>query len=375
MLAAHILGGNGDGHLFTAINHAPWVKLVFGFDRAADYPAGTKILGRIVFNNEFEPAKALENNINPEEYAEWLFEEQLRPVIVANPRIDYWETGNEHAHSGGNGVEATRFENRYTLRMSQLIVSVGRKPVILNPSVGTPDLPEHNRMELWQELLPCLKYARDNGGYLGIHEYTNMQPEWNTWLQFRYRQILPWLDKVGLGDLRILVTEFGFDNLPAGGKPWREYFGNDVEACARALVGIVAEYQKDYPRVEALFFFTFGGSDGWPEHNIDGVNFPAIWRQLKPADPVVANPLPSTPTKPLEDLITPSKILIGTKFDFVANGRPISLYAIKDGKFTYMRTLSSPRHIVNVINVKETSAGTWWQVTETYWIKARKLEL
>ena len=370
MLSAHILGGTGDGHFFTALNKARWVKLVWGFGTATDYPADTKILGRVVFNHEFEPEKQYDKS--PEEYATWLFNEQLRNEIINNPRIQYWETGNEHAYSS---VEGARAESRYTLQMAKLIVALGKRPVILNQSVGTPDLPVEDRMKLWRELIPALKYTRDNKGYIGLHEYSNLKWPWNSWLQYRYKNILPWLDQIGLSDLRILITEFGFDNLPDGGKPWRELFNNDIDVCAKELAEIVKNYQTDFPRVEALFLFTFGGNDGWPLHNIDGVNFPQIWRNVKPPEPAMNSaPLPPLPaTAPLEDLSALSNLVLGSKFDFMANGLPMNLFVIKDGQFVFSKTLKSPRHLVNVVETKETARGTWWRVSEQYWIRARKL--
>lgn len=299
MLSPHIIGGRGDGADFVKRTGAKWAKLVFGFDEAGkpgNFPEGTKFVGRATGTDMVKPIDAVREGSDPVKFAEEFYAAQVRPHLIANPKIMYWESGNEPVvGSGADGTSALtamRWLAAFDKRFVQLCAADGRKAVIGNFSVGVPDLPEFDRFFLWREYLPALQEAMLNGAYLGLHEYTNNNPAWDTWLQYRHTWVLSFLDKMNLQKLRILITEAGTDSLPGGGRPWKDMFGGDVDAYATCMAGYVGRTQQNYPRVEAVFIFTYGDADGWRDHNLDGSGFTDAWLKVRPAPPIEIPPPP-----------------------------------------------------------------------------------
>lgn len=312
MLSAHTLDGMGDGLDFTIRTDSRWIKLANNLgdserrDVSGNYqiPNSVNILGRWVMADEFEPIRCVQDGADPVAIANGVYDSIVREKVLSHPRISYWEVCNEPVtgswkNDGLNTIKYMQALNRYCLQMATRLVADGKKPVIGNFSVGTPDLPEHDRLIIWKEFYPALKYTMDVGGRLGLHEYTNGVATWETWLQLRYKWVLRYLDSAGLSALRILVTESGTDYLPDGG-PWREMF-SDVDAYARVMSDYISKCQADYPRVEAVFLFTFGGASGWPKHNVDGVGFTDAWLRVRP----VFRPSPIPVIVPVVAPVTP----------------------------------------------------------------------
>lgn len=304
MLCPHIIGGVGEGKHFLFRTGAKWVKFVHGFEASRppsdptepDWPADTKMVGRYVYPGEFLPIDVFNRGEDPVQAAEYYYRSYLREHVIENPRIKYWETSNEPGMGTWNGdgirvLDYMRTLAAFNRRMVELLAADNRRAVIGNFSVGVPDLPEHDRLHVWREFYPALKAAHEAGGYLGLHEYSNGLTEWDTWLQYRYRWALKYLDEAGLSGLRILITEFGADNLPGDGKPWRQMFDGDPTRYADFLSAYIARVQNDYPRVEAAFLFTFGAKDLWHEHNVDDVGFTDAWLARRPSSPEEKPPI------------------------------------------------------------------------------------
>lgn len=305
MLYAHTMYGGGDAKEFTVLTNGKWIKYVDGFpveDIRLLKSMGTKILGRINFD-EFEPQPInySQRGIDPVLYADYVFENKLLNSIKLNPEVDFWETGNEPVigswnSEGDKTIASARWLNNYTVRMCERIAGVGKKAVIGNFSVGTPDLPEHDRLIIWRELLPAINLVASQGGYLGLHEYFSNNTNNDTWLQHRYTWVLPLLKTIP--GAKILITEFGADYI-VGETAWKDRYRGDVSKYIDDIIPYISRIKQHADVIEGVFLFTFGSD--WPNHCVDGVEFPRKWLDAvaKITPPVInPNPVPEPTPEP-----------------------------------------------------------------------------
>jgi hypothetical protein len=260
-----------------------------------------------------------DSGYGPEEAASARFNHH-RPGYLADTNIAVWEFDNELNFETKTGRQ---WYSQYTIANMILFETIGKKAAIFSFSVGTPEL-DH-----WQDYLPALKYARDNGHYLALHEYmapladlgvgwnqlawqehlrdnpgadfeawqvANPQQWWGRrlangqpdeaypygWGVLRYRALYDTVLKpVGLNDLKLLITECGCDIIsftpPWWGQTggwkanrdlWRSWGVDDVEAYfAEMLVWYDRQLQMD-AYVKAAHIFTVGSTGVWADWDI-----------------------------------------------------------------------------------------------------------
>jgi hypothetical protein len=188
---------------------------------------GTWVIGRKVIGGDdaqqirargFTPAKAIQEFIYGKEY-------QIE-TYKANPSIQYWEGHNEPVWGDLDGIKW--YADMEIARMEEM-AKLGLGCVIGNFATGTPPL------ELWPGFMDALHAARQYGAILGMHEYSCPWLWWMTgryqmgdencadprdpkriegWTTLRYRQIYrQFLEPAGLGDLPLVITEFGIDSM------------------------------------------------------------------------------------------------------------------------------------------------------------------
>jgi hypothetical protein len=173
-------------------------------DRAAEIKQkspSTFIVGRI-----YEPSQPMDNN--PQTRAQEWFDRN-RSTIQANPEIDCWEGYNEPGCENGSSMQwIASFEKRRV----ELLASIGVKACIGSFSVGRPSL------ELWPNFYSALQTAKNNGGYLSLHEYSapNMKCLFDAgaeegWLTGRYRKVYRHYLIPNNLVIPLIITETGID--------------------------------------------------------------------------------------------------------------------------------------------------------------------
>lgn len=222
-LGAHILRMNDQ--TVTFVNAAPAViKFAGEWGAAAGVPAGVTIIGRKVADGDAQGQRA--SGKTPAQAAEeFLYAWGQLDMYRQNPAIKYWEGHNEPVWSDVDGMS---WYAQMEIERMKLMDAAGLKCVIGNFATGTPPL------ELWPAFLPACQYARDNGHWLGLHEYSTPFMWWMTgryqlnlaedcrtsdgrlagWTTLRYRLVYDrYLGPAGLGDLQLVITEAGLDPL------------------------------------------------------------------------------------------------------------------------------------------------------------------
>jgi hypothetical protein len=182
-----------------------------------------------------------------------------------NPRL-YIESFNEV----GMGPEYLAFETRRTYALME---RYGLKSAVINSAVGTTS------PQAWEAARAAglLDAVRNTGSVIGLHAYAGFfMSLWHgtqnlgdpangmrlkadprqlmfrpiipyddpdgvqSWLAFRCRQDHEYLKRMGYGDLRIVLTEFGIDN--AGYDTYKNYTGDMGRGGWRAWVDIWRQY-------------------------------------------------------------------------------------------------------------------------------------
>jgi hypothetical protein len=221
-LGAHILVMNADTAAFIASGPAV-VKFVGDWGSSAGVPAGTFIIGRQVFDGDAQEMRS--QGMTPEKAAHKFINAQ-RGTYQANPPIKYWEGHNEPVWGDLDGM---KWYADFEIARMQEMAQLGLKCVIGNFATGTPPI------ELWPGFMGALQAARQFGAVLGLHEYSCPWIWWMTgryqmepsncvdpnnpnriegWTTLRYRQVYrQYLQPNGLGDVPLVITEFGIDPL------------------------------------------------------------------------------------------------------------------------------------------------------------------
>lgn len=172
--------------------------------------------------------------------------ERLLPYAedpARRPYIDAWQGYNEPI--AGNADEMKRLADFEAERV-RLLAARGIRSVIGNFGAGQPtaELP----FELWEHFLPAMQAAKENDGWLGLHEYSaptiyhlstradqgrypGVAAEDTGWLTLRYRQVYNQILKPANLAIPLVFTELGVDGLvgnhpgPADGKGWQDFQG------------------------------------------------------------------------------------------------------------------------------------------------------
>ncbi|MEZ4675544.1 MAG: hypothetical protein R2932_15035 [Caldilineaceae bacterium] len=171
-------------------------------------------------------------------------EERLLPYAEdprRQPYIEAWQGYNEPV--AGNADEMKRLAD-FEAERTRLLAARGIRSVIGNFGAGQPtsDPP----FALWEHFLPAVQAAKENNGWLGLHEYSaptiyhlstrdnqGRYPGVSTndtgWLTLRYRQVYNQILKPANLAIPLVFTELGVDGLigghpgPADGKGWQHF--------------------------------------------------------------------------------------------------------------------------------------------------------
>lgn len=200
--------------------------------------------------------------------------------LKAHPSVDYWEGYNEPVIGSADLMaEYAAFEAERVKQMAAL----GYKCCIGNFATGTPPL------ELWASFLPALEAARENGGCLGLHEYSaptmqfgygryQLDPAGDSgdegWYTLRYRKVYRHHIPAEL-HIPLVMTECGIDGLveprpgPEGagwrdfGKYWKQnnIAPDGVTGYLDQLTWYDQELQKDDYVIGATIYAT--GADSY----------------------------------------------------------------------------------------------------------------
>lgn len=246
--------------------------------------------GAVVIGRKFTEITAQSlRHLDPVAAANYFVEQQVAQYR-ANPLIKIWEGPNEPVWGDPADMEwYSRFEIARMIAMSyyNLQCAIG------NFSTGYP-----GDLSWWSAFIPALRFARDNGHYLALHEYSAPWMWWMTgkhqvnpaedagdegWTTLRYRKIYrQFLEPEGIGDLPLVITECGLDRVspgPAGwttgnwracAQQWSAKEGRDdgEKYYAGQLIWYDRELQKD-PYVVGACIFTFGqNNEAWRDYDI-----------------------------------------------------------------------------------------------------------
>jgi hypothetical protein len=181
--------------------------------------------------------------------------------------------------------------------------------------VGTPDIRPGDAADTWPHLLPAVRYARDHGHYVALHEYMGYEADYGVgwkqidgqripwtvwhgrrlpgdgadesypygWAALRYRYVWDvYYRPVGLGDTKLLITEVGCDSVesvtPLGASvgTWKEHIA-DWAAEGKDPAATYAEMLKWYDAriredgfVAGATIFTVGSVGNWINWDISG---------------------------------------------------------------------------------------------------------
>jgi len=236
---------------------------------------------------------------NPAGAAREYVEQRLVPYAEdpqRRPYIDAWQGYNEPV--AGNADEMKRLADFEAERV-RLLAARGIRSVIGNFGAGQPtsDPP----FALWEHFLPAMQAAKENNGWLGLHEYSaptmyNLSTRENQgrypgvatndtgWLTLRYRQVYNQILKPANLAIPLVFTELGIDGLvgnhpgPPDGKGWQDFQGYWAQngyglwgpgAYIEQLVWFDnAMRQDDYVLCGCIY--ALAASSGWESYDILG---------------------------------------------------------------------------------------------------------
>ena len=275
----------------------------------------------------------------------------------ANPRIDVWEDDNEVVPD--NPGEAVWY-SAYCIEMMKLYESIGKKRANFSFAVGTPNI------DIWPHLISAVRYIRDNGHYIALHEYMGYEANygvgWNQvdaqrkpistfwhgrkkangtpdetypygWTILRYRYV--W-DTVfvpeGLGDTKLIISELGCDYVPSvtpAGKPsgaWKTtapvreaegtnaalYYGDMLRWCDERM------NDDEDSFVAGAVVFCVGTIGQWGPWDIAGTDAEAyLINVISQEDNTMPDPEP-IPPQPIPIPPTATNLLEGENWSFEA---------------------------------------------------------
>ncbi len=264
IMGPHIIGGVGP-HLELLRRWQP--RLITVLDPNPDEMARLRaacpdsvIIGRI-----FVTDTDVETRIraNPEAAAQWAHELTMQRLT---PHVNYWQIANEVLTGAADLPLLARFEvNRMQLAATAMYLCA-----LFAFSVGTPDLPEADRMGLWRLLYPAIELAEQAGHVVAVHQYGApdlWQPS-QDWYGYRLEhQVLP---RLPFKKVQFAVTEYGIDGLIQGGAPrgWQNF--SDAAGYAAQLIRSGRYLERFSGRVLGYSVFTLGHNNPWQSYEIAG---------------------------------------------------------------------------------------------------------
>ncbi len=254
----------------------------------------TRLIGRLPDHNK---AQIDLSSLNDPAGAARTFVEELLAIAgddQRQPHFDGWQSYNEPV---ANTPDEMKRWAEFEAERTRLLAQRGVRSVIGNFGTGQPP------MELWQHFLPAVQAAKENDGWLGLHEYSaptiyffstkdnknrypGVSPDDNGWLTLRYRHVYnEVLRPAGLGDIPLVFTELGVDGTVKNNRPgpedargWQDFQGYWSDngyglwgpgAYIEQLVWFdQAMRQDDY--VIGGCIYALAASQGWESYDILG---------------------------------------------------------------------------------------------------------
>lgn len=215
---------------------------------------GKQIIGRTYMDDNESNALAAQGAAGAD-----IWFAKFKSIYLSRAYVGWWEATNEP-----QDIYSPTFRKAlvaFTLRLADLLHSIGKKIVALNLSVGAP------------EIMDFLDFKNLAGRVdaIGMHEYSapTMQSG-QDWYCLRYRQYRAAWAAAGLKLPPIVIGECGLDggvlNPPRPRTGWKSYASRD-EFMAQ-LQWYDAELAKD-PGVLAAMIFTSGPDGVWQDFNFD----------------------------------------------------------------------------------------------------------
>lgn len=261
-LTVHLLNNSSGAPVVVAAG-VKVAKLVSNFGPGKEeYPRlspGVLIIGREY--TETTAQNLHEKGLSPRAAAEAFMAEQL-PQYKLNPWITYWEGTNEPVMLKDHFPWLGEFEKQRIIMMGEL----GLRSVAFNFSTGYPHIAQDD-LSWWTPLVPALRELRNRNGILGLHAYSDHKLTEDPSNILRYRDIHDLvLVPNGLGDLRIVLTEFGRTY-------WKITPGLTEEQYLSELTSIDSELMKDDYMLGATIY-TFGNTRGWEDFDVNDTIIP-----------------------------------------------------------------------------------------------------
>ncbi len=185
-----------------------------------------------------------------------------RGTIESTNSVDCWEGYNEPVP--GHTAQEMQWMSSFEVERIKLLNSISRKACIGSFSAGNPDL------ALWSEFKPALEAAKQNGGYLSLHEYCSPSMQCNLdgdtgWLTLRYRKVYRQYLQPNNLEIPLVITETGIDS---GGCEdncgWRAH--TDASSYLEDLKWYDSKLKEDSYVVGAAIFHY--GQFGWGSFEI-----------------------------------------------------------------------------------------------------------
>jgi hypothetical protein len=215
----------------------------------------------------FVPDHEMSERINngPAEAAQWAHEITQTRMAYG---VDYWQVANE-VHQDPEGLKKL---NEFELTRMALADEAGYRCAILAFSVGNPDLPESDRMAVWQNVYPALAYAEQNSHVVALHQY-GMPDLWgpnNAYDWYIYRLEHQILRRLPFRQLKFAVTEYGIDGLIRGTEPsgWQNF--TTPEGYVEQLLKCGRYLERFSGQVLGYTIFTLGHYNPWQSYDIIG---------------------------------------------------------------------------------------------------------
>lgn len=264
IICPHILGG---AHQHFPVLQAWQPRVVLVVDPSPDEMRelrricpNTVIVGRI-FVTDNEVSDRI--NADPGAAALWAHELVMSRLTTD---VDYWQVANEVMQSAESLPKLVNFE---LARMS-LAEGSGYRCAIFAFSVGNPDLPENDRMAVWEMTYPALQRAENNGHIVALHQYgaPTMKEPTIDWHAHRLEHQV--LRRLPFKRLQFVVSEFGLDGLLTGPDPlgWQQL--TDARDYAEQLKRAGSYCERYTGRVLGYCVFSLGVTGHWGAYDIRG---------------------------------------------------------------------------------------------------------
>jgi len=198
-----------------------------------------------------------------------LFEATIRNVTPWREITDTIEIINEFIPHTDDDMKRL---DECEAELCRLFYGEGFRLMVGNFAVGWPQL-RH-----WLLYTATLTAVRQTGGFLGLHEYgwpqknaAGQDLRWFEWHVLRYRKALDIIRGYGFGDIRIILSEIGWDGALVGGdnRGFRTLDWQDQQDYFQWLARYDAEIETD-SKVQFASIFQTGANPDWQSFDIVG---------------------------------------------------------------------------------------------------------